>query len=680
MAYTKQTWTNDVTAITAERMTHIEQGIYDNSLATDKINPSGTATTTAEIEEGQISDVIGFKSLKLKGQTSQYTTTGKNKLAIKQLTTQTINGVTFTPHYTGNKLDYVNVNGTATATAGYYLDNADVDQVSTYTNELPSGTYILSDFSGSTSPNAAIFFRYPTSSSTFTTIDSAENSRKLTMDSTFKYTSYIRINNGTTVNNMKFYPQLETGSTQTTYEPYTNGASPNPDFPQDVKNVSGYNVIIINSKNIANPNDTFAGYPAGLIGDTITYTASANTTTYKKACYIEANQQYTLSWKINTPKATGGREIKITDENGKLLYNISYSNTNNVRTKTFTSPYSGYAYIALDANATELQVEKGTSATTYIAHQGNNFEINLGKNLIEDETFIQGSYLDNTMTTRISCRNIKLKANTTYTISSTLNYSNFNISAVTSTKQFPIPNNTDMIYNSGWKNANFTFTTESDDVYINIALKKLPDGVTITPSDVEGIKFQIEKGANATSYAPYFTPIELCKIGTFQDYIFKRDGKWFKHKEIGKVVWNGTESWAANPGITTTYVISRPTDLAQANNNVFYNYFSTVADLSTATEGARIGSSINLKNPNTADLASFKTWLGTNNVEMYYQSNTPTDEEITYTPLIKQLDELYNSGLYDVTNISQDNSSEAFILDIEACKNNINGIVEYIRR
>ena len=221
MAYTKQTWTDDVSAVTGARMTHIENGIYDNSLATDKINPSGTATTTAEIEEGQITDVIGFKSLKLKGQTSQYTTTGKNLLAIKQLTTQTINGVTFTPHYTGNKLDYVNVNGTATATAGYFLDNADVDNVSTYTNELPSGTYILDDFSGSSSVNIAIFFRYYISGSTFTTINSVENSRKLTMDSTFKYTSYIRINNGTTVSNMKFYPQLETGSTQTTYEPYT---------------------------------------------------------------------------------------------------------------------------------------------------------------------------------------------------------------------------------------------------------------------------------------------------------------------------------------------------------------------------------------------------------------------------------------------------------------------------
>ena len=74
MAYEKQEWVDDDKTkgkVTAERMTHIEQGIYDNSLATDKINPSGIATITDEFTSGQIEDVIGFKSFKLKGQTSQ---------------------------------------------------------------------------------------------------------------------------------------------------------------------------------------------------------------------------------------------------------------------------------------------------------------------------------------------------------------------------------------------------------------------------------------------------------------------------------------------------------------------------------------------------------------------------------------------------------------------------------
>ena len=160
--------------------------------------------------------------------------------------------------------------------------------------------------------------------------------------------------------------------------------------------------------------------------------------------------------------------------------------------------------------------------------------------------------------------------------------------------------------------------------------------------------------------------IELCKIGTYQDYLYKENNKWYKYNAIKKVTWNGSESWDTNPGISTTYVIARPTDLAQANNNVFYNYFSTVADLSSATEGARIGSSINLKNPNTANISAFKTWLGTNNVTMYYQSTTPTITEITDTTLIKQLNNISNNirTFEGGTNISSTSAGANPIINI----------------
>jgi hypothetical protein len=45
---------------------------------------------------------------------------------------------------------------------------------------------------------------------------------------------------------------------------------------------------------------------------------------------------------------------------------------------------------------------------------------------------------------------------------------------------------------------------------------------------------QVEIGDKATSYAEYKTPIELCKAGEYQDYIYKDNGSWYIHKEIGK--------------------------------------------------------------------------------------------------------------------------------------------------
>lgn len=61
---------------------------------------------------------------------------------------------------------------------------------------------------------------------------------------------------------------------------------------------------------------------------------------------------------------------------------------------------------------------------------------------------------------------------------------------------------------------------------------------------------QIEKGSEATTYEPHqgkefpldLGSIELCKIGDYQDYIFKENNKWYKHKVIGKIVFDGTRT------------------------------------------------------------------------------------------------------------------------------------------
>ena len=76
MSYTKTTWVNNTTPINETNLNKIEQGIYDNSLVvdavTDKLNPTDTETyKTAELTEGQITDVIGVNDILIKGQTSQ---------------------------------------------------------------------------------------------------------------------------------------------------------------------------------------------------------------------------------------------------------------------------------------------------------------------------------------------------------------------------------------------------------------------------------------------------------------------------------------------------------------------------------------------------------------------------------------------------------------------------------
>lgn len=74
--YTKTNWVDNTTPIDKTNLNKIEQGIYDNSLVVDAVtntlNPTDTETyKTAELIEGQITDVIGVSDIVIKGQTSQ---------------------------------------------------------------------------------------------------------------------------------------------------------------------------------------------------------------------------------------------------------------------------------------------------------------------------------------------------------------------------------------------------------------------------------------------------------------------------------------------------------------------------------------------------------------------------------------------------------------------------------
>ena len=74
MAYSKTQWVNNTTPINDTNLNKIEQGIYDNSLIADAvidtINPIDTETyKTAELTDGQITDVIGVNDIVIKGNT-----------------------------------------------------------------------------------------------------------------------------------------------------------------------------------------------------------------------------------------------------------------------------------------------------------------------------------------------------------------------------------------------------------------------------------------------------------------------------------------------------------------------------------------------------------------------------------------------------------------------------------
>lgn len=147
--------------------------------------------------------------------TIKITRCGKNILPYPYATsTQTYNGITFTPREDGS----VTINGTATGDSSFMFVNPNIGQ----RRFLPAGTYYLSCPELASADNRAIampLFYYDSNETTEVGGTIIRNN-VLTLTEGKYYGLYIRIYNGTTVSNLTVHPQLEHGNVATGYEPY----------------------------------------------------------------------------------------------------------------------------------------------------------------------------------------------------------------------------------------------------------------------------------------------------------------------------------------------------------------------------------------------------------------------------------------------------------------------------
>ncbi len=209
---------------------------------------------------------------------------------------------------------------------------------------------------------------------------------------------------------------------------------------------------------------------------------------------------------------------------------------------------------------------------------------------------------------------------------------------------------------------NFTYGASPNPSY--------PQEIHVVTGDNEVI---VSSGDNTQSqtYPINLGSMELCKIGNYQDYLYKDSGKWYLNKQIGKVVLDGSENWyrwSAN-----TFYITKLTEIRNALSN-YYTYNPTATGGGQLSNGeffihdSTNNNTVIFKNTGINDsIDSFKTWLSTHNVILYYALATPTITEITDTTLIEQLDNLEKAYSYDTqTNISQTNQDKPFIISYEA--------------
>lgn len=166
----------------------------------------------------------------------------------------------------------------------------------------------------------------------------------------------------------------------------------------------------------------------------------------------------------------------------------------------------------------------------------------------------------------------------------------------------------------------------------------------------------ITKGSDVQTYSLTLGDLELCKIGDYQDYIYKDGEKWYVKNNTNKVILDGSEdeSWGVqNTGTASFFYRYRQlADVGEVELQFYCNRATPTAISSNNTsEGAYIVTSsaatyhdFRVRYGTEMTVANWRTFLSTHNFILYYILATPTDTEITDETLLGQLNTILSDG------------------------------------
>ena len=173
-------------------------------------------------------------------------------------------------------------------------------------------------------------------------------------------------------------------------------------------------------------------------------------------------------------------------------------------------------------------------------------------------------------------------------------------------------------------------------------------------------------------------PIELCKIGSYQDYIYKSNGNWYIHKELGSrnlSANTATDNWSTDSGSGGRFYANRS---AAYYGGVGGSTATLCSHATTDTSNSPyflLGNVqfFQFRNASStwASLDAFLAWLTSNTVMAYYPLATATDTQITDATLISQLEAI---SLYTGVNaITVSSANLPGLLLLTSYANTING-------
>lgn len=443
--------------------------------------------------------------------------------------------------------------------------------------------------------------------------------------------------------------------------------TPTPSLPIPVNVVSGDNDIVVCGKNILSANIEQGSW------STTTGEKISGSTLYRSDDYIVVSPSTTYkysidetSYAINVLEYDANKTYIGQLTGGAIPVNTSFTTSSNTKYITIFKGQSG--------GNEKWQIEKGTTITPYEAYNGTTYNIDLPvENLFDKDTAnVLNAYFDNNQTTIKSDTTNKVLylqclPNTTYAITQGISTLSNHLFGIGTTNVLPEINTQTYAFQDHRNDIKFTYTTNSSAKYIVIRLRN--DDYN-NNSYINAI--QIEYGSKPNTYTPYgTTPIELNKIGTYQDYFYKENDKWYLHKETIKIELNqNSEGWitdsqpSGNPrhyirGTTHNYDIKTP-----PNNDTLVEGYANIGIVSVTQTfyGTKNGVAVH---PNGSIYCDNGTYNNLANVPiiLYVVLNTPTNTEITDTTLIEQLDAILEAqSKKGTTNITQINNDLPFII------------------
>lgn len=502
--------------------------IYDNW---EKVVGEGTSLTLTPTEEAPMKIVY-------KGNTYQYSTSGKNVFDEKLMLNATGWVLDSNGYYTG----------TTSNLRAYFNSNQNIISF----EENTRYTFSFIGYKTGATENARIRIYYTDNTYTdMSHINETTPTEKTIVSDENKTIKYMTIDYRTIgVVFIKNF-QIEKGTTKTLYEPYTNGPSPNPDYPQPIQVVSGDNEINVCGRNLLdNENPTLVSSTATWI-PTETGGKFTNSGTWGDG----------VQWRFNVDT------------------NISYTLSANVG---------------------------GSNLFLYIR-----------------------TYTDNTYST----------VKTTY-----LTDARGSISK--------------------------TFTPDSKYLMIRLA-----NNASI--SNVETTNIQLEKSNQATTYEPYTgegyeidlpSGMELCKIGTYQDYIYKDNGSWYLHKEVGKAIIELITALGTLPNGNKYLALNVPNKVFLSTREAYCTNASMIRNgTAEASDGEFYDNPGNFVFVGNSSDTKETLKAKYDGALLYYQLATPTNTLIEDTTLLNQL-EAIKMSYEGQTNLSQTNNDLPFILNPSALK------------